>query len=212
MAAAIYNKLPTLEDAEKRFIDREKIFTAVGSLLAQYDNLYGLCLVHAHCTLADGEKMLSRGNISQPENFALIGNYYPERWLSTGIPYEFTTRPTVSPPAALVSEFNRLTAEIGVLGLYHVGDEVDTKMIEHTEGRKNIMTPFLGTDESKTASHTETAWNLGKGDPVTMSCMIICDSRTTRNGVAQHKGMHRLLRFDSQADHEINQGTKSHHK
>ncbi|KAJ5971842.1 uncharacterized protein N7479_001760 [Penicillium vulpinum] len=182
MATALYNNLPTLEDAEKRFIDRGTIFSAVGSLLAQYGNLYGLCLVHAHCTLTDEERMLSRGNISQPEIFALPGNYYPERWLSSGVPYEFTTRPTVPPPAALVDEFHRLTADIGVLGLYHIGDEVYGKMIEYTEGRKNILVALSDTEESQSANHTETAWNLGKGDPVTMACMIVCDSRNTRDG------------------------------
>ncbi|KAJ5382384.1 hypothetical protein N7517_000295 [Penicillium concentricum] len=176
MAATLYNNLPTLEDAEKRFIDRETIFTAVGSLLAKYGNHYGLCLVHAHCNLTDEERMLSRGNISQPEIYTLLGNYYPERWLSSGDPYEFTTRPTVSPPAALVDEFNSLTAVIGVLGLYHIGDEVNGKMIEYTEGRRNILVPLSDTDESQASNHTETAWNLGKGDPVTIACMIVCDS------------------------------------
>jgi hypothetical protein len=66
--------------------------------------------------------MVSRGNISQSEIFALLGNYYPERWLSIRVPYEFTTRPTGLPPAALINEFYRLTAKIGVLGLYHIGD------------------------------------------------------------------------------------------
>ncbi|KAJ6019510.1 hypothetical protein N7522_001577 [Penicillium canescens] len=182
MTATLYNNLPTLDDAEKRFIDREPVFTAVGSLLAQYGNLYGLCLVHAHCTLTDKETMLSRGNISQPEILTLLDNYYPERWLASGVPYEFTTRPTVPPPAALVDEFNRLTADIGVLGLYHIGDEINGKKIEYTEGRKNILLPFSDTDVSQAANYTETAWNLGKGDPVTMACMIVCDSRNTRDG------------------------------
>jgi hypothetical protein len=42
----------TLEDAEKRFFDREKVFAAAASLLARWRNLEGLCLVHAYCTLA----------------------------------------------------------------------------------------------------------------------------------------------------------------
>lgn len=134
--------------------------------------------------------MLSRGNISQPETFALPGNYYPERWLSSGVPYEFTTRPTVPPPAALFDEFHRLTADIGVLGLYHIGDEVHGKMIEYTEGRKNILVALSDTEKPQAANHTETAWNLGKGDPVTMACMIVCDSRNTRDG-SIHKGMYR---------------------
>ncbi|KAG5294124.1 hypothetical protein I7I50_04757 [Histoplasma capsulatum G186AR] len=185
-AATLYNTLPTLEDAEKRFVEREKLFAAVGQLLAEYGNVFGLCLVHAHCILTDDEIMLARGNVSQPEKATSLVEYYPERWLCSGEAYEFTTRPTTPPPAALLAAFNQLTSHIGVLGLYHIDNEDKGRMVEHTDGRKNILTP-LSEASAQLANHTETAWNLGKGDPVTMSCMIVCDSRITR-GSAAHKG------------------------
>ena len=38
----MYNTLPTLGDAEERFTDREQLFAACRSLLAQYGNVFGL--------------------------------------------------------------------------------------------------------------------------------------------------------------------------
>ncbi|KAL9120742.1 MAG: hypothetical protein Q9187_002704 [Circinaria calcarea] len=115
--AVLYNTLPTLEDAEERFTDREQIFAACKSLLAQYGNIFGLCLIHAYCNLTDEEIMLGSGNVSQPEKTSeLTKSYYPERWLSSGKAYEFTTRRTITPPAALIDAFDQRTAHIGVLG------------------------------------------------------------------------------------------------
>lgn len=183
--------LPTLGEAEKRFTEREKMFTAVKALLAEYGNVFGLCLVHAHCTLENDEIMLGRGSVSQPEKSSELETYYPERWLSSGEPYEFTTRPTVAPPGALVEAFGRLTSHVGVLGLYHIDRTNDkpSKMIEHTEGRKNILMPYTDADRVHAATQAETAWDLSSLDPVTMACakMVLCDTRTTRNS-GRHKG------------------------
>ena len=62
----IYNTLPTLEEADKRFVERQKMLVTISSLLASYGNKFGLCLVHTHCTLTAGEIMLANGNISGP--------------------------------------------------------------------------------------------------------------------------------------------------
>ncbi|KAG6367251.1 hypothetical protein INS49_001437 [Diaporthe citri] len=83
----LYNELPTLGDADERFSERENIFLSVRDLLAQYNHVWGLCLVHAHCKLEKDEVMLGRGNVSQPEVASNLGEYYPERWLSSGTPY-----------------------------------------------------------------------------------------------------------------------------
>ncbi|KAF4943499.1 hypothetical protein FGADI_13375 [Fusarium gaditjirri] len=188
--ATIYNQLPTLGEADERFTGRDEIFAKATTLLAEYGFTFGLCLIHAHCTLADNEIMLGKGNISQPEKVTDLTEYYPERWLPSGEPYEFTTRPTTSPPAALVEKLRLLTSQIGVLGLYHIDkDESNDKMLERTEGRRNILTPYTEEDKAHEATQILTAWNLGSYDPVTMACnkVVVCDSRTTRNG-AVHKG------------------------
>ncbi|KAI4173800.1 MAG: hypothetical protein LQ343_002735 [Gyalolechia ehrenbergii] len=192
--SALYNKLPSLSEAEEQFVSRSAVFATVGKLLGTYNHAFGLCLVHAHCTLAEDEIMLTRANnISEPEKTSSLAehgdNYYAERWLASGEAYEFTTRPTESPPAQLMEAFHELTARYGgVLGLYYVHDAQQGKMIEYTEGRRNILMPYTGADEARAANQTETAWNLGRGDPVTMACVIVCDTITTRHGGAKHKG------------------------
>ena len=196
--SALYNTLPSLEEAEKRFVEREKIFATVKSLLATYENAFGLCLVHAHCTLAEDEIMLAMDNISQPENVSSLKECYPERWLSNGVAYEFTTKPTISPPADLIKAFNDCTSHIGVLGLYYVNDQHKGKIIEYSEGRKNILYQSTVADEARAANHTETAWNLGKDDPVTMDCVIVCDTRTTRAG-----GTHKCLLSNTRPTFDI---------
>ncbi|KAK5629208.1 hypothetical protein RRF57_004923 [Xylaria bambusicola] len=189
--AVIYNQLPTLDEADKRFTGRDEVFAKATSLLAEYGFTFGLCLIHAHCTLADNEIMLGRGNVSQPEVVKNLAEYYPERWLPSGEPYEFTTRPTTNPPAALVDALRQITSQVGVLGLYHIDkDEECAKMLERTEGRSNILTPYTEVDVAHDATQVLTAWDLGSCDPVTMACnkVIICDARTTRNG-SVHKGI-----------------------
>lgn len=188
--ASLYNQLPTLEDAERRFRDRDQVFSAAKSLLAQYGKLWGLCLIHAHCKLEKGEIMVARGNVSQPEPEDEVPEYYPERWLPSGEAYEFTTRRTITPPTELIHSMHDITSQVGVLGLYYIGEDHEQpgKVIERTEGRKNILSPYTDEDEAHTESQTETAWDLSSFNPVTMACnkIIICDSRTTRAG-AVHK-------------------------
>lgn len=55
---ASYNTLASLGYADETFTNRQNIFEKVGSLLAAYP-AFGLCLVHAHCKLHDGEIMLA---------------------------------------------------------------------------------------------------------------------------------------------------------
>ncbi|KAK0368161.1 hypothetical protein CLIM01_14481 [Colletotrichum limetticola] len=187
VTVSVYNNLPTLEEADQRFVDRSRVLRDLKDLLAKYDNVYGLCLVHAHCQLNEGEIMLAQGNTTQPESIDSMENCHPERWLPSGKPYEFTTRETVPPPADLLKSFNELTYGIDVLGLYHVDDKNTGKMIEHTVGRKNILSSFDDPNALQPGDYIETAWDLGKGDPVTMTCVIYCDTRSTRSG-GTHKG------------------------
>ncbi|KAI1810731.1 hypothetical protein GGS20DRAFT_566251 [Poronia punctata] len=187
--ASIYNSLPSLGEADEQFVDREVMLRALASLLAQYEYAFGLCLVHAHCKLTEGEIMLAKGNVSQPEPVGSTPTYYPERWLSSGKAYEFTLRETEKPPMELIEEFQRIVKEANlhdILGLYHIGGDKQTKpIIEWTEGRKNLTREI--TEDDKVGEPLQTAWDFGRGDPVTMSCSIWCDQRTTRNG-STHKG------------------------
>ncbi|EJP65462.1 uncharacterized protein BBA_05793 [Beauveria bassiana ARSEF 2860] len=187
--ASLYNTLPTLGEADEQFVNREATLCALATLLAQYEYAFGLCLVHTHCKLAEGEIMLARGNVSEPELMEHAPTFYPERWLSTGEPYEFTLRRTGKPPTKLVDEFQRIVKDAklqDILGLYHIdgGGEMPA-IIEWTEGRKNLTREIAADD--KTGEPIQTAWDFARGDPVTMSCAIYCDQRTTR-GASTHKG------------------------
>lgn len=150
--ASLYNSLPTLGEADEQFVNREVMLRALAALLAQYKYAFGLCLVHAHCKLAEGEFMLAKGNISQPKLIEHAPTYYPERWLSTGEPYEFTVRVTEKPPTELIDEFQRIVEDAklaDILGLYHIdGGKGAPAIIEWTEGRKNLTREI--TDDDKT--------------------------------------------------------------
>ncbi len=189
--ARLYNTLPTLGQADLAFDKRESIFETLTALLAKYDGVFGLCLVHAHCKLADGEMMLAIGNISQPVRSSDAGTHYPERWLSSGEPYEFTDRATTEPPMNLVHEFRQIVeaAQLqDVLGLYHIDKSKDiVPVLEWTDGRKNLTREM--TQEDLLGKPVQTAWDFGRGDPVTMGCRIYCDTRVTRSGLKNvHKG------------------------
>ncbi|KAI9817594.1 MAG: hypothetical protein M1826_001580 [Phylliscum demangeonii] len=148
-------------------------------LLAAYGGMFGLCLIHAHCSLAEGEVMLADGHVSQPvKRSEISGPCYPDRWLPTGEPYEFTTRATTDPPIELMIAFARLTGAIGVLGLYYIAPDEPKPVLEWTEGRRNLTRPWRETDRS--IPTTETAWNPTKDNPVTMTCVMFCDERLTR--------------------------------
>jgi hypothetical protein len=119
----LYNTLPTLGHADAQFVEREPVFAQLAELLAQYNNLFGICLVHSHCKLDDTEIMLAKGNVSEPERLANIECFYPERWLANGTPYEFTTRQTEEPPRDLVNRFLGITRQFhlqDILGFYHI--------------------------------------------------------------------------------------------
>ncbi|EMD38034.1 hypothetical protein CERSUDRAFT_122837 [Gelatoporia subvermispora B] len=91
----LYNALPIVEDADARFQDREALFEKLAPLLAQYGNQFGICLVHAHCSIDEGEKMIAKEYVSEPLRDTPC---YPERWLASGEAYEFNINPTQSPP------------------------------------------------------------------------------------------------------------------
>ena len=82
--------------------------------------------------------MVATGDVSQPEE---NGEFYPERWLATGEPYEFNREPTISPPQNLFEEFQKIVGDVKVLGLFFIRDEGKKGGItlERTEGRRNIV-------------------------------------------------------------------------
>ena len=139
-SALLYNTLLSVEEADFMFDNREEILSKLAPLLAKYDNQFGVCLVHRHSDLEDGEMMVTRGDTSEPEKAA---ECHPERWLVTGVPYEFSSEPTPSPPEGLLKEFQYIVKGLGILGLAYLPKNTQLEpgdlYSEHTEGRKNIM-------------------------------------------------------------------------
>lgn len=168
---ALYNSLPSIGDADKKFVNRSQIFSKLSPLLAAHENKFGVCLVHRHCSLEEGEMMVATGNISQPERNVQC---YPERWLATGEPYEFTRKPTRLPPQELLEEFQRIVHGVDVLGLFYIhdGDHLGGITIERTEGRKNIV-EIVPRDYSSSSTGIATGWLPGP-DGNTMLCECIC--------------------------------------
>ena len=155
LEATSYNNLLYVDTASKLFSNRDEILGQLGPVLKQYgNNKFGVCLVHRHCMLEEGEMMVSSGNVCQPER---DGAAYPERWLATGEAYEFNREETTSPSEELLENFRRVVGDSKVLGLFYIrGERLDGIMLERTEGRRNItnIIPFSALENALT-----TAWH-----------------------------------------------------
>ena len=172
----MYNSLPSIEEADERFLNREETFAKLAPLLAEFNHQFGVCLVHAHCKLQQGEKMIAQGNITQPELSTDVP-HFPDRWLPNGQPFEFTTTPTTSPPARLIAEFQKITGPNNVLGLWYKSD--DKLELERTEGRKNITEEI---SDLAGIPHFETAWlPIKEGAVVLAGCAKVCRKNPTTN-------------------------------
>lgn len=206
-----YNQLKYLGVANSEFTERDTIFEKAAVLLAKYDYKWGIGLVHRHCRLDEGEIMLADGNVTEPVVFsgdgttattpttttttaATTGPVYPERWLSTGQAYEFTTRATEQPPTTLFDEFRAMirddttTATANhLLGLYHVDFlEADTWLVEHTEGRKNIVEK-VSSQPVLSPTMIEAGWVFGGDSSSRPSyCQQYCNQDSSGNHVGSH--------------------------
>ncbi|KAF9519020.1 hypothetical protein BS47DRAFT_1337572 [Hydnum rufescens UP504] len=165
----MYNAQPSLDEAEARFVDPYP-------LLLLFARQYGVYLLHAHCNLAEEEKMVASGNINQPE---LAPN---------GSPFEYRREPVPTPPIELVTAFADIVGMNGPLGLFYAGDLKDGEVIlERTEGRVNITTS-VSAENQPLEGFVETGWLPdGTDNFVKMACVISCDALTTRSG-NYHKG------------------------
>jgi hypothetical protein len=182
----LYNSLPSLHDARTRLEGLkdgpQHLLESLAPLFKFYPHL-GMCLVHSHCELAEGEKMVSSGRVSQPERGV---DGYPERWLANGTPYEFSRTPTIEGeglPPALVKNFEGRLVEYGksigekdlsgLLGIYFVHDpdalhapagesksqaRDDVIWMERTEGRVNTVEPVPREEAAHVPNAVPAAW------------------------------------------------------
>ena len=137
-----YNILPDVLEAEKQFSDKERAFAAAQAVLAKYPEGFGICLIHGHSALGQGEILLANGDVSEPSKISETLDFYPERWLTSGEPYEFTTRPTKLPTPALLEAFKTAMRGSTSLGLCYPiledGEESPKPRIEWTGGKRTL--------------------------------------------------------------------------
>ncbi|KAJ3876951.1 hypothetical protein F5051DRAFT_20871 [Lentinula edodes] len=193
--ASLYNALPSLGDADSTLAKtRTSVLAELGTLLLKYKGVWGVCLVHSHCTLLQGEAMVAEGNYCQPKMVDRVASpLFPGQWLSDGRPFEYTTEKTETPPQEIFKQLQDIAPDMqGVIGLYYAGDNRsvsrESVLLEHTEGRTNITKNILRAD--LTDSEIQTAWipDSDGGMPIQMVCTQMCDWMTTRLGARYHTG------------------------
>jgi hypothetical protein len=180
-----YNILPDVLEAEKQFRDQERAFAAAQAVLANYPEGFGICLIHGHGALDHGEILLASGDVSEPTKISETLDFYPERWLASGKPYEFTTRPTKMPSPALLEGFKTAMRGNTSLGLCYPmledGEVSPKPRMEWTEGRR-ILTR-LRKDGEVVDAQIPTSWTLqGEGLSAAWYCNVWCPPKTTKSG------------------------------
>lgn len=180
----LYNELPSLGKARDRLTTLDsglhRLFKSLIPIFNHHPQ-FGVCLIHAHCTLHSDEKMVSTGRVSEPVLDTASGEnrlIYPERWLSNGVPYEFSSTPTVEVRDELVEAFqDRMKSFEGkdlsdLFGIYYIhrpdddrsGDREengeDIIWLERTVGRKNIVEPVTRDVAMAYPMNTPAAWEI----------------------------------------------------
>ncbi|KAF8581436.1 hypothetical protein K439DRAFT_1636146 [Ramaria rubella] len=169
---AIYNALPSISEANLNFTNREEVFTKLTPFIEKHDYAYGVCLIHAHAKLEPGEVMISTDNCVTEPVSSPTKAYYPERWLATGQPYEFTYEPTTEPSSEVFEEFHKIVGPDSPLGLFFVDEDAYTIRTEITEGRKSVTSSGPPSAELLNFKSLESAWLPGKGPHAILVCVI----------------------------------------
>ncbi|EKD03069.1 hypothetical protein A1Q2_02518 [Trichosporon asahii var. asahii CBS 8904] len=134
---AYYSGLPSVNEAHRSLEDVQfdAIKADVGHLLAHFGDSFGMCLVHHHFDLLDGEVMAEgEDGVCKPRLTASGDKFYPKRFDRHGKAYEFSTVPQEPVPEVLFQAFRTLVPETVHLGLYsRQGDDEDADVVEVTE-------------------------------------------------------------------------------
>lgn len=189
--ASTYNELGWLATANSDFTERDAILDQAAKLLAKYEHKWGICLVHRHCSLEEGEIMLATDNVTEPTVPDGTDVLYAERWLSSGQAYEYTTRVTEQPPVALFEALRAIAGGMSaVLGIYHVPPGEDGLwQVEYTKGRKNIV-EIVTSQPTPSSTMLEAAWAFGGASGRPSYCQQYCDQES---GTGNHVGSHHVI-------------------
>ncbi|KAF5368193.1 hypothetical protein D9757_011504 [Collybiopsis confluens] len=199
-----YNTLATVDEATQILNNdgaiRDAVLTRIASALSATAGLWGVVLVHRHCTLSPAELMVHRGLICQPETIAQA-MVYGTRWLSDGTPFEYSVEASEPPPRELLASFVEACGPLqNILGLYYlpqygtIGSQ--SVLMEHSEGRSNIL-ELVDRSESL-ERFIQTGWGprTEGGLPVTLGCAIYCDTLMTRDSTYHKNTETHIFRKD----------------
>jgi hypothetical protein len=141
LSHTVYNSLPSIQDADKRFQNREELLAKLTPLVAKYQNHFGACLVHNHTQLEPGEVMVATSD-SVSEPVVSSGTYYPEKWLASGQAYEYSIEPPAhQPPPEFFEEFRKIVGPESPLGVFYVPPNAPEITTETNDGRKSYTRP-----------------------------------------------------------------------
>ncbi|KAF8652152.1 hypothetical protein AX16_004538 [Volvariella volvacea WC 439] len=197
-AAQLYNSLPLLGDADEHFTDRSVLKDNDNGILPlvqlfAYHPAYSVCLVHRHCDLKEGERMVTRSS-DNPDYDAVTcpsmdEDVYPHAWLADGTPFEYSKSPApglprqlrerflelVYPPEA-VARGSNIWRGIRVLGICYIGTSAPpgdhthrygskSAWVETTIRRNNYLKQMILTpEEALSKGYIRTSWSTRRAD------------------------------------------------
>ncbi|TFK33893.1 hypothetical protein BDQ12DRAFT_400627 [Crucibulum laeve] len=143
----------------------------------EWENQFGMCLVHRHFKLKEDEVVLERDLVSQPE--ASASPRYPERWVKLDdkyMAYEFTNLPTSSPPKRLWDAFIEVVGNAGmsdVLGLFYLPSQIlEGKLaVETASEEKRMNTVEYRSTLPASTSTIRSGWRIGSLQNKSSGCV-----------------------------------------
>lgn len=178
-----YNQLLIIDEADSQFkqqlsaagISREDLFLQLAPLFAKKEQTgkkpYGICLLHRHYLLNDGERMVSSGNSIQPSTDK-SPNIVADRWFASGQEFEHTCAeaPLYDIPSFL-SEFKAINDVhgINILGVTYIPDldnlgEEFTMFEEKGSKDREQITTIVRQSSLNPDTTIEATWII-HGDP-----------------------------------------------
>lgn len=177
-----YNTLPNIDVAAQHFLagTMDRVAEAVGSVFIkhQFQDTFGLVLLHKHFEIHETEILLHVGSVAVPcsENHlaTLDRKIQPSAWIITAdglVPYEYcdavgetfvsvSSLPFVSELWAILDQFG-LTDKIGLCRLFEHDLNSKGTQFEFTQGRANITLPFDVFEGSTNGASIEAVWQFG---------------------------------------------------
>lgn len=164
-SSGLYNSLPSLLEANEvlhKIVGNVDAFmlSTLAPIFKDHQD-FGVCLVHRHHKLNQGERMVSFQRVSKPECTNDLKSF-PEKWLSDGTPYEFKSTHTKKLPQSLQEKFHKalkghgthdgrnLTEVLGIFHEFHFHSDHDRcESIEEVTAKLNLVSVETNNDSTR---------------------------------------------------------------